>query len=159
MVLAAFADEAVDFGHFDAQAVAGQIFKTFVFGGWVGEPFGNHGVEGDGADGQAVPFKNNGVVFGVVGYFGDGGVGHGRANGLDDGGQGELVVGEDGFGGEEGHLAAGGLGRAGEVADGHVVGDGRFDGQADADDFGLHFVQAGGFEVEADEFGLVEGGD
>ncbi len=45
------------------------------------------------------------------------------------------------------------------MADGYVVGDGRLDGQADADDFGLHFVQAGGFQVEADDAGLVEGGD
>ncbi len=82
MILAAFADEAVDFGHFDAQAVAGQIFEAFVFGGRVGEPFGDHGVEGDGADGQAVPFKDDGVVFGVMGHFGDGRVGHGRANGV-----------------------------------------------------------------------------
>ena len=36
------------------------------------------------------------------------------------------------------------------MADGDVVGGGWFDGEADADDVGFHFVQTGGFQVEAD---------
>ena len=106
----------LDFCLFDTEAMAGEVFEPFVFGGGVGEPFGNHGIEGDGGDVEAVAFEDDVVVFGVVGHFGDGRIGHGGTDGVDNRLLRELAVCQLRSGGEQPHLAAGSLGFGGEMS-------------------------------------------
>ncbi len=152
----AAADQLLDVGHLRAQPVAGQVLQPLVLRGRVSQPLGDHRVEGHRRDGQAKAGEDHAVELGVVGHLGDGRVGHGRIDGLDNARQRQLAGGELRRASEQVHLPGLGLGRAGEVADGDVVRHRRLHGQADAYDARLKSFQAVGLYVEADPRGALQ---
>ena len=153
-LLLAFADEGADGGHLYAQAMAGEVFQPFMFATGIGEPFGDHGVEGDGRDGEAVLVEDGVIIFGIVGDFADGGVAHGGTDGVKNGRFPQLLLFQHRLAREQPHLPRIGLRHLRHVADGDVVARRRLYGQADAHNVRFHFVQTGRFHIEADDGGV-----
>ncbi len=98
-------DEFVDVGHLRPQPVTSQVLKPLMLRGRVGQPFGDHRVEPDGRDCQTVLFQDHRIELGMMGHFGNGRIGHGRANRLQHTADGQLPGYQFGRAGEQVHLA------------------------------------------------------
>ena len=109
-----------------------QILESFVLGGRIGQPFGNHGVKGDGRDAQVVAVQNGVIILGVVGYLANFGVGEGGAQCIEHGLQRELPFCQLWLSGKEGHLPGAALCLIGQMPHGDVVADRWLYGDADA---------------------------
>ncbi len=99
--------------------------------------------------------KDGVIVFGVVGDFADFRVAHGGADGVENGRFPQLFLRQHRLARKKPHLPRFRLRGLIQMADGDVVAGRRRDGKADADDFGLHFVQTGRLHIEADRVGVI----
>ena len=151
------ADELGNLGHLHAEAVARQPFEAFELARRVGQPFGNHRVEDEGRDFDAIAAQDHQVVFGVVGQLGQVGIGQRGAQRVEHGLQRKLALGQPPLGLEERHLPVNRVRLLlGEMADRDIVALRRADGEADAYEVGGHLVQARRLDVEAELFGRFQ---